>query len=212
VRFPLLAALLLTIGACTSTYAQESSKAGQKPCDCDSKSRGPFYCPIVDIMPTGIDTDLYECNYYPTDCTDLPEDTFYSGPYPHDLADCPNPAKCFGYSFPAAANRGAADYIPALPNKISMKNLPFRNDVEVCTDREEFLHFDRNGVDTWVCIFPLVHVDNNHENTRFFHLGLEIDPNTTSVKPNQLVNAQTVYPYLYTVVRGHEIVYVICTK
>ena len=79
-----------------------------------------------------------------------------------------------------------------------MKQLPLGPNIrEVCQKfPEEFVSFDRGGKPVYVCIFPLVHLDAKHERCRFFRIGLEIDPSTTTASSKPLTGATAISPLL----------------
>jgi len=196
---------------------QQSVKKGNEqpqPCNCGSNnSWGALYCPLFDIMSMG-SNDLYFCNYYPNGCNgDPPQDAYYAAPPGQNPGDCDSqPANCFpGYMFSRVPIQQPIDVIKPLPKKVSTNNLPFK-DVEVGKYLEYGYFYGAGGRNITVCIYPLVHFDaKQHERCRYFHLGLEIDPATCPVTPKLLTDVQTLSTFLYSVQRGHEFVYLICT-
>jgi hypothetical protein len=177
--------------------------------------RRPVYCPFADIIPLSNGDDLYECNFYENGCDgETPEDSYYSAASGLPFGDCDDhPERCFAaYMFSPLESNPAVDRIEPRAEKLLMnKPLPFR-DVEVCNGKR-FVTFDGGYGQVTVCIFTLEHFDaNHHDRCRFFHLGIEIDPTTCPVKPDQLKKFQTLASYLYTTQIRRETVYLICTQ
>jgi hypothetical protein len=207
----IFSALSSSVLAQVTAPSKEGKDSQSKPCtNCDSRGF-PIWCPQVDILTTA-NGDLYLCNYYETSCSNIPEDAYYMADAGHAIVDCPDDDKCFpnsshdtdrGINCPTLVH----EKVCALKNKVSMGALPapFTNSV-TAVPTNQYVYIDRSPSDRMLfCIFT---VTAKNDNSRRFHIGLQIDwlpPNVA--KP--LLNYSKVTDYWYTTQLGHEIVHLI---
>jgi hypothetical protein len=228
VKISLVPALFLVFGICAVSLAADSDSdkpTGGQPTKeqkrdkadaCGCRDGTAYICPMTDIFSTGTE-DLWQCNYYPDSCNDIPEVAYEweqpgfmpgAGPCPNGCDSVPSCPRLHG-NLPAT-NLHALQYaFPADSPQIKTSN----TDV-VAQHCYFFVRASDPKAVTYICIYSLYHWEKDHTKCGRFSVGFEVNqpPTDTTISRGPLPNFETINDHMYTTELGGETVLILCTS